>query len=190
MRIWFKFMRDHYSRNVQNYCISCASKSSHIYLNCDQTYLGFFSRYFVIGQMIISFLPLSNLLSSDPQYIFPMEMNFFERPNSSLNFFANFSLQTVEMVHYSLVFYIICLIFFVMVINVMCELKVIVSLCRMIGDAKGRLTTENEGTLFKKVPSITLDEIDGEITDKLVKRSETTSKLLKMILKCHSNIIS
>lgn len=143
-------------------------------------------------------MPLSDLLKSPVQSSYPMEISFVESANSSLNFYINFSSQALGLFHWSLSFYIIFLMFFVMVINVLNELKVIANLCRMIGDAEDRPTSkpydnvQNKGTLSKEVLSVILEELDVQyqISEKSDRNCDETSKLLRAILKYHSSVLS
>lgn len=136
-------------------------------------------------------LPFTALLNPDVKYFYPVEMNVFDASKTSLNFLVNFSLQAIGFFNWTFIFYNIFLIFLVMVMNIRNELKIIESLCRMVGDAEENSTNEYQGTLSRKVLSVIFEDLKSETTSvKPETRCDEISRTLRTILKYHSNIIS
>lgn len=125
-----------------------------------------FFRYFVFGEIIIATSPIVNSAISEAQYSYAMEITFVE--NSSLNFYINFISQTAGVFFWRLIFYIIVLIFFVVLINMLSELKRVRNLCLMIGDAEDELYADEtkkyqeDGTLSTEVLGELIKELDSQ----------------------------
>lgn len=140
----------------------------------------------VIATIIIATFPCLSLLTSDVEYIYPTEVSFelANMTNSSFTFYFNFGLQALGLFNWTLQINMILLIFFVLVINVLSDLKVIACLCLMVGEAEDKSSRD-----------VMIEDLENET--EIIQCSErsktnsnlTTSKLLKIILKYHSRII-
>lgn len=146
-------------------------------------------RYFVIAEMIVSVSPFFDLLKPELKTIYPMQFSFVA--NSTINTYMNICFQATCLFYSSSLFYHIFLIITVIIINVLTELKVIANLCRLVGDAEKGLTKQeqNEGSLRTNILEGITKELDNECKESKI-TCVATSKLLRTLLKYHSNIIS
>lgn len=147
-------------------------------------------RYFVIVNFTFASVPLLRF-----QCPYPIQIELFSN-NSTLNYYVNFGLQAANLYTWTFLFFIQCLIFFVIVINILFELKLIARLCEKVGDAEEKLlekkSSENEFIDSESSVSMTLmSQILDELNDERAKiENDETSILLKTIVKYHTRVLS
>lgn len=160
-------------------------------------------RYFVIGNFTFASVPLLRF-----QCPYPIQIEVFSN-YSTLNYYVNFGFQAANLYNWTFLFFIQCLIFYVIVINILYELKLIAKMCEKVGDAEEKLLEKKssekefidlESSVSMKLLSQILDELDDkrakiENTDDQ-RRSEMkagtvkTAILLETIVKYHRRVLS
>lgn len=149
------------------------------------------------GEIVIGIMPFLDFFKSEVRTVYPMKINFIGDLNSTLNLNVNFFSQALGLFHWSFTFYTIIFIFFVILINLVCEVKIIADLCRMVGDSVGK----SEAIKNKKGIQLSVAVLSKIVADsnslplrykekKLKTNCDKISKLLKTILKYHSNVVT
>lgn len=94
-----------------------------------------FNRYVIFGKCFLTILPITPLIIPGVDLMYPMQIEYYQKPNASINYYINFGAQTLAFGLYVIIHFIQLVIFFVLNTNVLFELKMIANLCRKIGSS-------------------------------------------------------
>uniref|UniRef100_A0A336M3K6 CSON011577 protein n=1 Tax=Culicoides sonorensis TaxID=179676 RepID=A0A336M3K6_CULSO len=159
-----------------------------LYAKCS-TFLKKLCKTLVVFSFICGISSITNLMKPKIELLYPIKNISFGKAQSKLDFSINFTLQAIGLFYWNLAYFINLLIFFVMIINVLTELKFISEICETVGD---RNVHYENGCIIVKPYDPHLPKKAKIPNSFLVERQERLqfiSNQLRTIIKYHSNTL-